>query len=257
MSLPYFSQAQLMRSMVRFSRAYNAGEDVTAWTRYETGYSLPMATAVFTDQRTITDEFGNVTYKYYSHNATATNAMGAVAGTYFPISNLGDNSIMAIAVAVKGNIYVFNTGNVSFDTISTDYEYNYDFVSIEMGVPVSLDLKFGCDATQNKNNRFCFTGGIGMAPTLIATGLPSGFNSDGSTALSDASAKLLVEPFLKAEVGAMLGICFKVRAMYSFGRIKYYDNGNDYQHLSIIGKSNLTVSLILMPFSWAWKKSRF
>lgn len=258
--MPYMATAQRSMAM-RFARAYMAGEDVQSWTRYEVGYSLPMATATYTDQVRIVDDYGHVTTKSVSHSSEAKSAFGTIAGTYFPISNMGDNSILAVSVAAKGNFYVFNSGIVYLDSLGvgggSGSSYQYDFVSMEVGLPVSMDMKFGCDAVQNKRKRLCFTAGFGMAPTMIITGIPTGVNPDGSTELGAGKAKFIVEPFLKAEVGAMVGICIKVRAMYSFGNIKYYNVSDDFESVTLTGKSNLTLSLILMPFSFAWKNSAF
>lgn len=121
-----------------------------------------------------------------------------------------------------------------------------------MALPIGLDFKFGCDALTVKNNRFCATLGVGALPTYSVTTLDNIPTLDGQFG---------VAPYAKVEAGIFAGICMKVRAIYSFGNTTYFDKTDKTTFSSnsttLVGKSNLTISLLVMPFSWAWDKEEW
>ena len=64
-------------------------------------------------------------------------------------------------------------------------------------------------------------------------------------------------PYVKAEVAAYAGICFKLRLTASYGKLNYlFENYNVGKYTDgafhITGLMNITGSLILMPFSYRW-----
>ncbi len=140
-------------------------------------------------------------------------------------------------------------GNISGYQYSSDYYF--DGMTVHMAMPIGGDFKFGCDALADKSIRFCGTIGAGAYPSISAT-----------VDASDAGFGFGVNPYAKAEFGVMAGICFKIRAMYTFGNIPFYTEGNSISSFagfdsrsSLTGKQSLTLSLIFMPFAWNWKES--
>lgn len=248
-----FAQGSFMRSYAKYKERKENGQSVKSWQRYDIGYSFTFASATYTDHYTSVDMNGDLFDTTFTKKLVAKPIYGAMFSTYFPIAGMGENSILAIGLGIRANVYKWSTGDVA---LGSNYTYNYDYLTMDMGVPISVDMKWGCDAMLDKSNRTCFTLGIGGQPTYIMTGVPTAVNADGSVSLAGSSV-FKVQPFIKAEAGFFAGICFKVRAMYNFANIKYLDmTGNDEQ-ISLKGTSNFNLSIVLMPFSWDWGKEQW
>ncbi len=135
-------------------------------------------------------------------------------------------------------------------------DFTFSGGTVQMALPVGLDFKFGCDALGTKSRRFCTTLGFGVYPSYAMTSLD--FNVDVDPNIS-------VAPYAKFEVGIFAGICMKLRTIYSYGNFNYMEvNSTEKNELgemssktTLTGKSNLTVSLLFMPFSWKWSRAEW
>ncbi|MBS1688973.1 MAG: hypothetical protein JSS96_09630 [Bacteroidetes bacterium] len=248
-----FAQGSFMRSYAKYKSMKENGQSVKSYQRYDIGFSFAFASADYKDHYTTVDMNGDLFDTTLRRKLVAKPVYGLSFSTYFPVAGMGENSILAIAVGVRGNVYKWNTGNV---VLGPNYTYNYDYLTMDMGVPISVDMKWGCDAMLDKSTRTCFTIGIGGQPTYLMTGTPTGINTDGSVSLAGSNV-FKVQPFIKAEAGFFAGICFKVRAMYNFANIKYLDMSGDNEQISLQGTSNFNLSIVLMPFSWDWGKEQW
>jgi hypothetical protein len=119
-------------------------------------------------------------------------------------------------------------------------------------LPTGLDFKFGCDALSTKNIRFCATLGAGALPSYSITTLDQ---------INDIDPQFGIAPYAKFEVGVFGGICMKLRAIYAVGSLAYMDqttkNDNSQTRTQLNGTSNLTISLLVMPFSWTWAREEW
>lgn len=227
--------------------------------RYEMGYSYSIATATY--KRTETGTFGNGTMDTsFSQNVTSKNGFGGMVGTAIPLKRLSDRCMLALGIGYTYNMYTWDYSTPSFSGLVKDDQGNtiYDFrnniyfsgVSMQMGLPLSADFKFGNDAFLNKNVRWGTTLGVGVLPTASMT-----------ADFDNAGFGFGAAPFVKAELSFFAGICFKLRGQYAYGYIPFYDGKNNLAgwsgynvKSSLIGKQQITFSLILMPFSWAWNE---
>jgi hypothetical protein len=232
--------------------------EVPEWlTRYEIGYSYPMAWADYSRA----DEFINpVTGKTQTSSlkirTRSSSGFGLNVGTYFPVKRVGLNSVLAISVGLTEAAYTWSypvsvadgfdeSGNMRYAS-SDD---GFSGVSVQIGVPIGADLKFGCDAFSYKEMRFCGTVGAGILPAGAVT-----------ADYDNAGLGFGMTPYLKLEGGVMAGICMKLRVMVSMGKMPFYDDKHslsDWEEVttrsSLIGRQSVTASLILMPFSWRWQ----
>src|SRR5690606_7935093 len=149
--------------------------------RLQLGYSYNMAWGEYNSKDELVDEStGSVYTKDVTTKVSSKFGYGGSLGTTIPIRQLGKKSMFAIGVDLTYNAYVWDykvpmfsgyifdsTGNIE------DLGYLADFafsgVSIQMGLPISADFKFGCDAITNKTVRFCGTIGAGAYPSMSAT----------------------------------------------------------------------------------------
>jgi hypothetical protein len=189
---------------------------------------------------------------------------GLTLGTNAPIAKLGEASVLSISINFMYNSLVWeaqedpaNNATVT-SRIATPNEVttsNKGGTTSQIGVPLGLDFKFGCDAVTDKGYRFCTSFGAGATPMAAMT------TYDG-----DDKTVMRVRPFIKGEVGIYAGMCFKVRAMYSFGKYPYlnvdktvpgtslsaFDN-----NVTLTGRSSFNVSVIIMPFAGTWSDDKW
>ena len=172
-------------------------------------------------------------------------AFGVTAGTYVPIKRLGQSSMLVFGVDFMYNMMTWKPTTGDEGTIG------FDGLTAQMALPVGLDFKFGADALNVKDKRFCATLGFGAFPSYELTTIEN-------TPLS-FDPVFSVAPYAKAEVGVFAGICMKVRAIAAFGKIGYleYTDKDLNSTTSFYGNTNFAVSLLIMPFSFTWQREEW
>ena len=202
--------------------------------RFQLGYSFLSNTA----------ELSNTSFpETYEMKTNA--AWGFTAGTFIPIKRMGGASSLNLGIDYMYNMMTWKS------TLSTQFgDLLFDGATVQMALPIGLDFKFGADALQVKTYRFCGTLGAGAYPSYaLSTVTGSPISIDPVFAFA---------PYVKAEVGIYAGICMKVRALYAIGDLEYMsaketaDNSSPTTKLT--GKSNLAISLLIMPFSYKWQE---
>jgi len=223
--------------------------------RYEIGYSYSVASATYkTQSQSGSGRFDTT----LSKNVTSTSGIGAQIGFTAPLTRIGGKCILALGIGYQYNMYTWDyktpslssykdeNGNVVYDLSALPMSG----VSLQMGLPLSADFKFGNDAFLRKNTRWGCTFGAGVFPVGALT-----------ADIDNAGFGFGAAPFVKAEVSFFAGICFKLRGQYAAGYLPFYDSKNslsaftDYTvKSSLTGKQQVTFSLIVMPFSFAWQE---
>lgn len=228
--------------------------------RLHLGYSFVVANADYESRDFYYSDLGGPFSNRdttYTGNLKTSAAIGYTIGTYFPIKRLGQKSKLCIGVDYVYNIMTWEASKNPSDILSIG-QYQYAGFTAQMGLPVGLDIKIGADAMTDKAIRFCTTFGAGVNPSYSITSLDADIDIDPN---------FNINPYVKAEVGIFAGICFKLRALYSIGNMNYIDYNKrltDISQLSLsengsklTGKGNLTLSLLVMPFSWGWPRSEW
>lgn len=231
--------------------------------RWEVGFSYSMAFAEYTSSEMVTStQTGNVYHKQISEDVRSNMGIGGFMGTYIPVKRIG-NSLLAVGINMNYNMFTWNYSIPTFKGFRTDIDgneiepiYSSDFmpgisgVSIQMGLPVSLDFKFGAEASLKKTARWTGTVGVGGVPagTMTADFGNAGFGFG-------------VNPFVKGEVGIKGGILWKLRLQYTMGNIPFYTANNSISEAmgtasnsELMGKGIFSASLVLMPFSWNFRE---
>lgn len=219
--------------------------------RTHLGYSVLFNQAEFkVRQAIITPDFVKDTN--YKYNMNTSGSFGFTIGTYVPISRLGEKSILAFGVDYMYNMMLWDTKLKTYDYAGNYYDAPFSGGTLQMALPVGLDFKFGADAMTDKAIRFCATLGAGALPSYSLTALDQVNNIDGQFGIA---------PYGKVELGIFAGICMKIRAVYSYGNLSYMDDTRHDEfsktRSQLIGKSNLTLSLLVMPFSWGWSRAEW
>lgn len=219
--------------------------------RIQTGYSFASTASTYAGSLRIYNADGMIQADTpWSQDLNTSSSIGFTVGTYIPVQRLGKVSMLALSTNINYN--VFKWEKVA-DEIYGGTGLTLSGNTKQIAVPLSLDLKFGCDATLSKNNRFCATIGGGFQPAFFYTQIDGYSNSTAG-----------VNPFLKVEVGLLAGLCMKFQAKYEFGLMKDFELINKVStnledknlagSFSMTGEPAFTFSIILMPFSWAWQE---
>lgn len=241
------------------------------YTNYEVGYSYSF-TAI-TQKQTFTLEDGSK-HEFKSNDVKSLMSPGVYMGWTFRLLPLGHsgNSAIGMNVGVQENMFMWKHTSKAFGeslwtTEGTGANGFFDEesvgMSMQIGVPISLDYKFGHDAFKYKNVRFGGSVGIGAMPQInFSTGIPN-FESESFNAG--------VVPFIKGDVSVFAGICIKLRAQVGFATTFSNSENSIFGGMSgglpeeskvkhdylVKAPMQATVSLILMPFSWAWDEKGF
>lgn len=237
---------------------------------YEIGYSYSFASVGQVQTFTFPD--GTVR-EFKSTKVRSLMSPGVYMGWSLRLKKLGmkQKAVLGLNVGVQENMFLWSHtsktwGKTSWSIDGTQKEGFYDEEtmggSLQIGVPVSLDFKFGFDAHGCRNIRWASSVGIGVMPQMtLSAGIPN-FDSESFTAG--------VMPFIKGDIGLFAGIAIKLRAQIGWGVMPIADSRN-----SILGgwsggifgsqagvkhaykvhaPVHAMVSLIIMPFSWGWEE---
>jgi hypothetical protein len=188
-------------------------------------------------------------------SATGTGIGGSI-GLSIPIKAVGHISCFAVGWQLMGNMYTWTDLNKTMEIKDGTFSPNTPTLgasTLQIAMPIGLDYKAGNDAILTKRLIFGTSLGAGFIPQMNMTKLvgPSGFDTKTSFGCT---------PYVKAEGGVFIGMCVKVRVMYTMGDITLIDVNrmiptyND-GPFKLNSNSNLMLSLILMPFSVGWKET--
>ncbi len=225
--------------------------------QYELGYGLSFGSADYTIKLKGVTDAGNAKDTTITTSVSTKAGVGYQTGTSFRIKRLGRKSTFAIGADLMYNAYLWDFPVATGASLGdTGFRFSYSGLtfsgaSVNAGLALTADIKFGVDAMMDKQYRWGWTIGAGVIPSVNAT----------TDANVDADFKFGVQPIIKGEVALRAGIVMKLRVQAAFGNITYFDKSSDglafgsKQQTQIIGKSNITVSYILMPFSFMYRKS--
>jgi hypothetical protein len=194
---------------------------------------------------------GELRSRYHEGHTVSKGGLGVTLGTFYRLAKLGKKTAIAFDVDVMYNfIYWKGLGNEFY----TDKAFLNTATTRQLAVPLGLELKFGSDARLEKNHRFCMSFGGGVMPCYNRTALID----TGKYQAWDRNFGYM--PFTKFEIGMFTGICWKVRVMYSFGEQTLLTGASNWHKnlpyglfdFSLQQRTALTVSLLLMPFSFDW-----
>jgi hypothetical protein len=164
-------------------------------------------------------------------------------GTFFPITLITDNSMLAFNTEV-----MFSMATLDFDSVefAPKVVYKKREKIVSGGLQLSLDYKWGGDVPLERNSTM-FTLGAGLSFTRFES-MP---NLNG--------LPIRAIPFVKADVGFYAGLAFKLRGMVYFGSDEYRDKtyfdaiNTDRLHVNVKGSYGFNIALLILPFSAGWE----
>lgn len=229
---------------------------------YEIGYGVAYTWADYSKTFKAVDDEGQSYDTTTTTRVKSKHGFSASTGTSINLRRLGTKSQLALGLSGIYNLYTWDyaTANgVNFSDSGLVYDYSsglkFGGATLNAGLAISADFKFGAEAMMDKQYRLSWIGGIGILPSISVT-------SD----FDNADMQIGVQPFVKSEFGIRGPIAAKLRLMYAFGNLTYIDASdkkdlfgipNAQNETKLIGKGNFTVSIVLLPFSFNYKRSNW
>lgn len=186
----------------------------------------------------------------FTTTARLTKALTGYLGVSVPFARPTETSMLCLDI--EANILM---GELSYDTVTVPLNYKDLFVTESMpfmmaSAPVSVNFKYGGDASLSKDHRTLLSAGAGIATSYITI-------DDGS----GAEALIKGVPFVKAEIGFLFGVAIKLRGTAYLGNYNLIDyTSPDISTASGIisrrysGQLGYNLSVIIMPLSFMWDK---
>lgn len=186
----------------------------------------------------------------FSTNARLSQSLSGYLGVSVPFAMPSDKSMFCLDI--EANILM---GNLTYDSIKVpliykDLKMEESIPFMMASAPVSFNYKYGGDASLSREHKTLLSAGAGIATSYITI-------DDGTQ--SDAIIKAV--PFVKAEIGFVLGVAIKVRGTAFMGNYKLIDykspdlsSATGVISRSYAGPLGYNVSVIIMPLALAWDK---
>lgn len=229
---------------------------------YEIGYGVSFTPADYTRTlKAVTTEGASIDTTTTTRVKSKT-GFSASTGTSINLRQLGKISQLALGISGIYNIYTWDyaTANgVNFTDTGIVYDYSagntFSGATLNAGLALSADFKFGAEAMLDKQYRLSWIGGIGVFPSVNMT-----------SSFDGADLQFGFQPFVKTEFGIRGPIAMNLRLMYAIGNLNYISATSKADFFGIpgtqndtklIGKGNFSISLVLLPFSWAYKTSHW
>ena len=226
----------------------------------EIGYGYSKTWADYTRMDRVVREDGKEYSDTVTTSVSSKSGFSGQFGTSLRLKRLGNVSTLSLGVAGIYNLYTWDYPTAN-SAMLTDSGIRYDYTNgmlfsgatMNAGLAISADFKFGVDAMMDKSFRWGWTGGVGVLPSVNVT-----------ADVDNADLTFGVQPFVKTELALRAGIVWKLRLMYAMGKLDYIDAKsntgffgmpNSENVTTLTGKGNFTAALILMPFSWTYKRS--
>lgn len=241
--------SSFVQTYSRYESRKAEGKNVNSYLSYYAQYGVAFTAADYTHTFIGTDANGEPVGEQSIYNHYDLKGISIGAGMYFPIADISDNSKIAFNLLIVFNVFNYEPGRITTSPYST---YDYSIQSFQVGVPLTLDYKYGGEANFDKTEKVSFTLGAGLSPMMNATGIGPMSN-----------LKFNIRPYVHAELGIFAGIEWRIHFAYYAGQSKLLDLNSsaafmdampDNSRITMNSSSLYTVGIAIMPFSFDWKK---
>lgn len=225
--------------------------------RYELSLNYTMNNGFFEGVTQATSTAYNVGTYYGDttvNRAIATTGNGGSIGLSLPFKATGHISCWAATIQLGVNMYTWNNLNSTYvnGEITDPAGDILSASTMQIHLPIGIDWKVGNDAIKSQRLALGASFGAGVIPQVTMTSLSSG--------KPNAGTNFGFTPFAKAEFGWRWGWVFKLRAMYAMGQYNLLYANQEIPGVSdgpfrIASTSNITLSLVIMPFSGGWRET--
>lgn len=248
-----------MMNLLMYLKAKSEGKNLRSWWKGESSLGIAYSGPINYTHRLRYTKLGSYLEQPKLVDTTMSGSLAAKVGFSFNgnsnhlLARLSENSILALSIGFEGEIIPFedmsnfvlsDNGRNATETSSAGY--------YQMGIPITLDYKWGCDVDFNPELKACFAAGGGLMPMYSTIGDINGMHVGG----------LRMPPYVYASVGFYAWGCWKLRASYIPGAFVDWrgQEGNNLgtltQTSTIKGSNVFTIGISTMSFSQDWRDGR-
>ena len=184
--------------------------------------------------------------------------IGGSIGLSIPFKATGHISCWAVDFRLMANMYTWTNLNETYSLDGSYHAVTPDLgaTTLQVAIPIGIEYKIGNDAIKTKRLAFGTTLGGGVMSSYNITNL-----NPSDTAIKSHGA-FGFNPYAKVDISVFLGICFKLRFMYTMGDVTLIDvnKPTDYRingPFKVTSNGNFMISLVLMPFSGGWYERKW
>lgn len=178
----------------------------------------------------------------FSQKSTSSWSVGG--GYYFNLVKFNKKTSFALDASLYLTIYQWNMQKAKYAGLEND---DANAKSIMLELPIALLYKYGGEVNFDREHRFLFSAGGGIAPSFV-----------GSSYSITNSGGMKFRPFVIAEAGAFWGIATKLRATYYPVSTEYIRDSAalplDDGTVKVVanGTGNFMLSLLIYIYSSRW-----
>jgi hypothetical protein len=184
--------------------------------------------------------------------------VGGSIGLSIPFKATGHISCWAVSLHLMAHMYTWTDLNESFGKLDGTYTPvtpSLEGTTMQIALPIGIDYRIGNDAIESKRLAFGTSLGAGVMPNYNMSSLT------GIDSIRSHNA-FGFNPYVKVEGSVFLGICMKVRIMYTLGDVTLIDVNKPVHYridgpFKVTSNGNLMLSLVLMPFSSGWYERKW
>ena len=234
-------------NFLAYQKAKNEGANLRRWWKGEGTIGIAFSGPLNYTHRTRYDENPDPTEWFDS----------TIAGTAKPqlsfavngnsnhlITRLGASDILSISVGEQVNFMRWTFDAWSGSTRKADAT---KLIYVQLGIPVTLDYKWGCDVDFDPEQKSCFAIGVGGMPMY----------SMSLSNLEPAGSSFRIAPYAYASFGFYMRGCWKLRLSYLPGKYTVSKDalenvGGTINTLNIQGSNIITLGISHMSYSKDW-----
>ena len=220
--------------------------------RLEIGYNFLGQKVTHIQRDTEIEKDGHsVIYDNMERSYKASKTSGLVLGMAFQLADLGNSSGLMFPIAFNYNSLEYRFDKYEFNYAGERVTYAPIFKTSQISMQLGLDIRRGPDVSLECSEKIMYGIGVGFEPIMV-----------NSSFVNFDKQFFDVRSYLKAEAGVNFGVAIKLKAVWSAGRLNYMtdlETINTQNELalktnsSLFSKSQLTISLCLMPLSTSWR----
>lgn len=256
-SLAQFSNAHnsAMRAAyidwLRYQKAKEEGSNLNKWWKGETTIGLAFSGPLNYTHRSKYDSVE--LFSRASHDSVIRGravpelSFHMNSNTNHLLARISDNSILSFSAGAEVNILRWRFEQFSGNTLERKMG---SLLHAQLGAPLTLDYKWGCDVDFDRELKTCFAVGGGMMPLV-------GMTLDD---LESMTMNAKVAPHLYASFGFYAWGCWKIRAAYMPGNYTVVRDGSvNYggttNTLNMQGGNTFMIGISQMSHSRDWGKA--
>lgn len=225
--------------------------------QYDLGFTSVIPFAHFEGVVPAYDAFGKYAGDTTAKRKTPGSGVGGFIGLSIPFKATGHISCWAVNLNLMFNMYSWTNLNEIYmaDGTYSGVTPDLEATTLQIGLPIGIDYKIGNDAIQTKRLAFGTSLGAGVMPNYSITSL-TGVDSVKS------HGAFGFNPYFKADFSVFLGICMKLRLMYTMGDVTLINvtKPTDYRingPFKVTSNGDFMISLVFMPFSGGWYERKW